>query len=240
MKGKGDFLENLKHAKRLKELSIEFSKGETIKWHDKVYKELPVRIGVYAIIDRDNEVIYIGKATGKGGLKARHISHEKRELFKLFDAREIIPYFADGKDVDDNEILMLLERYMIYTHLPTLNNDFKGYKPIQIEVSEKMVEKISDNKLETQDFYREIYEKQKSLLDDVKNAGNKFRNAVYNDEKGTESEAEITVTNKEKPKTLEELKADYKEELRKLKDFNKENTKRFNEEYEKVNNEPKS
>lgn len=232
IKGEGEFLGKLKFGKRLEELSIEFSEGEIIKWHDKVYKELPVRIGLYAIIDKEKEVIYIGKATGKGGLKARHIGHEKKELFKLFDAEKVIVYFADGKDVNDEGILMLLERYMIYTHQPTLNNDVKEYRSLQFEISEKMLEKIRDKGLQNQDFYKEL----NFLFEEAEKAEIDFKEAIIKDAKCTDSKIEDTKLNKEEHKTIEELILDYKAKLKKLKEFNSKNVKHFNEMYEKLSN----
>ncbi|PGY11983.1 hypothetical protein [Bacillus cereus] len=236
IKGEGEFLGKLQFGNRLEALSIEFSEGETIKWHDKVYKELPVRIGLYAIIDEEEEVIYIGKATGKGGLKERHMRHEKKELFKLFDAKKVIVYFADGKDVNDEGILMLLERYMIYTHQPTLNNDVKEYRSLQFEISEKMLEKISDKGLQNQELYKEFYKSLNFLFEEAKKAERDFKDALIKDAKCTDSKIEDTVLNEEEHKTIEDLNLDYKGKLKKLKEFNSENVKHFNEMYEKLSN----
>lgn len=112
-------------------------------WSKTVYKELSDRIGVYLVKTEDNKVIYVGEANGeKGGLTGRHKTHEKNDLFELFDAKYLEIYYCDKDGLDDPGQVAMLERYLILVIQPILNNDIKQDLASELSIFEKLVKKV--------------------------------------------------------------------------------------------------
>ncbi|MEK3976214.1 hypothetical protein [Psychrobacillus sp. FSL K6-1267] len=198
----GSYLKNSKFSMRMKNLAFSFS-DKIVSWDKEVYKELPDRIGVYAILNQDDDIIYVGKATGVGGLKQRHRNHEKNLLFKLFDANKLMYYHVEDNSTDDPGIVVLLERMLIYAHDPLLNDDIKGSVPITHLISNKIITKIDDlivrytvnGSDEVKYLLNAIYEELDSLrkaseeaLSSYNEAIKQFNNEVINEFKTTMKE----------------------------------------------------
>jgi excinuclease UvrABC nuclease subunit len=171
----GDFLNNLneEQSANIKTLSFEFTQHEEIyKWSKSVYLELPKRIGFYFVKDNKGEIIYVGLANGQEGLFKRHSNHEKKHLFELIDAKELLVFFCDDLSKDDPGKIAVLERYFIYTLEPVLNNDIKQSKSTASFAVKMMGEKL-DKMLSTNKLPRELYnriQKLKNELTELKEA----------------------------------------------------------------------
>ncbi|WP_336769891.1 GIY-YIG nuclease family protein [Bacillus bombysepticus] len=137
----GDFLKELKYPGRMKEHSIEFTHSSPIKWDLKVSKSLESKIAVYIILDEKGEIIYVGSAIGKKGLKGRQATHEKKGIFRLFNAKNLVYYYEIGNDPGK---ILQLERFMIYAHDPILNNDFDTPINLYDEIYKKMKTKLNE------------------------------------------------------------------------------------------------
>ncbi|MGG1910830.1 hypothetical protein ABFY54_01710 [Priestia megaterium] len=140
----GGFLEPLKKPNRVKLLDIVFEQGGVYDWNIEVHKQLTDRIGVYSIEDTAGDIIYIGEANGVGGLKRRHATHEKKELFRLFGAAKLTTYHLVDPNKDDPGKVSLLERILIYGNEPVLNDDVKQSKPTAYFIAEEMEKQLKE------------------------------------------------------------------------------------------------
>ena len=167
----GNFMKNLNvnQSKNIKKLEFNFSQNEKVyTWSKSVHLDLPKRIGVYLLKNDNGEVIYVGLANGREGLFGRHKGHEKKHLFELFDAKELIVFFCDDLDLDDPGKIAVLERYFIYTLEPVLNNDIKLSKSTNafaiVMMNKKLDEMLSTSKLSSY-LYSRMEELQQKLID---------------------------------------------------------------------------
>lgn len=140
---KGDFLKSLTMPNRVKKITVDFEEGGVYPWSMQVYKQLSDRIGVYVIEDTKGKIIYVGEAVSVGGLKERHSKHEKRELFRLFNASNLVVYYVTGADRDDAGKVALLERMLIYGNEPILNDDVKHSVPTAYFIADEMERQLS-------------------------------------------------------------------------------------------------
>ncbi|MBA9027616.1 GIY-YIG nuclease family protein [Peribacillus huizhouensis] len=165
----GNFMNNLnkEQSANIKTLSFDFSQHEDVyPWSKSVHLGLPKRIGFYFVKDNNDKVIYVGLANGQKGLFERHSKHEKKHLFELFNAKELLVFFCDDLAKDDPGKIAVLERYFIYTLEPVLNNDIKLSKSTNSFVIEMMTEKI-DKMLSTRKLPTEIYDRIEELQQEL-------------------------------------------------------------------------
>jgi len=221
----GDFLDFFKFPNRIKQLAIEFSNSERLEWSDSVYEELATQIGVYGIINSDNDIIYFGKATGANGLKGRHHNHEKNEVFKLFDAKEIIIFHGVGKDLDEPGALLLIERLVIYCQEPTLNDDVKGGINLQYIIGRQALKKLIpvidhftfNHRDEEADLCQDMYDLLEHLIIQAEDLEKKYQEALSTAKKNY---------------ILEDRRKIFNEKMKELKNFISENIKNINDLYE--------
>ncbi|MEB8691975.1 hypothetical protein P4H09_24100 [Bacillus cereus] len=154
MNARGPFLNSFAGGGKLKNTSIQFTQ-QKINWRNYLQKdELEPRVGVYAIVDDNNEIIYIGSTIREGGIRERHATrgHEKNGLFELFNARKMILYFESENDPAN---ILLLERYIICQYDPILNKDIKMGSLYDNQTYDKLILKLN----EMCDFYELQYKK---------------------------------------------------------------------------------
>lgn len=90
-------------------------------------KSLPSRPGVYQFLDRNGEIIYVGKAKD---LKKRVSSYAKADSsnWKIFNIQSI-SYDLEVKETKDELSALLLEAKLIQAHKPRLNVLLKTNQP---------------------------------------------------------------------------------------------------------------
>ncbi|MEW9912048.1 GIY-YIG nuclease family protein [Bacillus pacificus] len=150
---------------------------EEYDWSYKTGKnKYPRRHGVYALMDNDHSILYIGSSTAKNGLQERHFKHEREDDFKLFGAKKIIFYFVTDDTPDE---ILLLERYMICAYGPELNRDIKMGNFYVEQSSDQMLKNIDEmikfysadaSKNEKRHNFKKIYDKLKVLQKNMKDA----------------------------------------------------------------------
>jgi excinuclease ABC subunit C len=100
---------------------------------------LPQSPGVYKFLDKDGQILYIGKATN---LRSRVKSYFSSDLYDRPRVKQMIPLISDVQIIEtDNEIeSLVLESVLIKEHKPFYNSDKKddkSYVWIYISTKEK-------------------------------------------------------------------------------------------------------
>ena len=127
---------------------------------------------VYRFLNKDGEVIYIGKATNLKNRISNH-SHLEESCYKEVEKLEYI-------ELQNTDEMSIYERYLINKHNPKYNIEFKNNASFSFELPEKEWKVYTGNifkgvKNKVSEELKKKIKEHKKLGDLVIKDGNKYR-----------------------------------------------------------------